>query len=47
MDGILIEYLIGLYLVGISLDKPRENLYKMIGGLVLIVLAVLGVSPVK
>ena len=47
MTGVLIQYLIGLYLVGISLDAPRANVAKIIGGVILIVTAVVGITIVR
>ena len=47
MSGVMVEYFIGLYLIGISLDAPRTNVAKIIGGIVLVVAAILGVSLVK
>ena len=42
-----IEYLVGLYLIGISLDDVRGNVWKVVGGSVLVVLAVLGITLIR
>lgn len=47
MGGVQIEYLVGLFLVGISLDKPKDNVGKIIGGVVLIAAAALGLTLVS